>query len=96
MITVTIKEVNGIGKWTHRARTEDALTAIIRTMRRHFPKSHNFIPDEMDNAARMFLAVACTSKVKITGHVWIPVWQKGIQWNVRGVKVTVTLQKHGL
>ncbi|EDC6416272.1 hypothetical protein GAW62_20770 [Salmonella enterica subsp. enterica] len=45
MITVTISETNGHRKWSHSARTKDALTAIIRTMRKHFPQSHNFIPD---------------------------------------------------
>lgn len=95
MITVIIKEETGIGKWTHRARTKDALTAIIRTMRKHFPKSYNFIPDDLDNAAVLFSALASTANVKVTGHIWQPVWLKGMQWNVRGVKVTVTLQNHG-
>ncbi|EDW3796786.1 hypothetical protein YM93_003245 [Salmonella enterica subsp. enterica] len=49
MITVTISETNGRRKWSHSARTKDALTAIIRTMRKHFPQSHNFIPDDVDN-----------------------------------------------
>lgn len=31
MITVTISETNGRRKWSHNARTKDALTAIIRT-----------------------------------------------------------------
>lgn len=37
MITVTISETNGKRKWSHRARTKDAMTAIIRTMNKHFP-----------------------------------------------------------
>ncbi|EBZ2217469.1 hypothetical protein AH580_19560 [Salmonella enterica subsp. enterica serovar Montevideo] len=39
MITVTISETNGKRKWSHRARTKDAMTAIIRTMNKHFPLS---------------------------------------------------------
>ncbi len=50
MINVTIIETNGLRKWSHSARTKDALTAIIRTMNRHLPQSHNFIPDVVDNA----------------------------------------------
>lgn len=50
MVTVTISETNGHRKWSHRARTKDALTAIIRTMNTYFPQSHNFIPDDEDNA----------------------------------------------
>lgn len=43
MITVTISETNGRRKWSHSARTKDALTAIIRTMRKHFPEPVNEI-----------------------------------------------------
>lgn len=54
MITVTISETNGKRKWSHRARTKDAMAAIIRTMNKHFPLSHNFIPDNVDNAPILF------------------------------------------
>lgn len=70
MITVTISETNGRRKWSHNARTKDALIAIIRTMRKHFPQSHNFIPDDVDNASVLFAAVASTPDVEVTGHIW--------------------------
>ncbi|WP_228007878.1 hypothetical protein [Kosakonia pseudosacchari] len=70
MITVTITETNGHRKWSHSARTKDALTAILRTMNKHFPLSHNFIPDDIDNAPVLFAAVASTPDVIVTGHIW--------------------------
>lgn len=91
MITVTISETNGHRKWSHRARTKDALTAIIRTMNRHFPQSYNFIPDDVDNASVLLASIAITQNVKVTGHIWKPMWQKGIRWNVKASPVTVTL-----
>ena len=96
MIAVTISETNGHRKWSHRARTKDALTAIIRTMNKHFPQSHNFIPDDVDNAPVLFAAVASTSEVKVTGHIWKPMWHKGICWNVKGSPVTVTIHNCSL
>ncbi|EAA8639129.1 hypothetical protein VH46_21390 [Salmonella enterica subsp. enterica serovar Montevideo] len=83
-------------KWSHRARTKDAMTAIIRTMNKHFPLSHNFIPDDVDNAPILFAAVASTPDVTVTGHIWKPMWQKGIRWNVKGSAVTVTLHNSSL
>ncbi|HHJ3898321.1 TPA: hypothetical protein ACQJT9_004734 [Escherichia coli] len=50
MITVIISEMNSWREWTHRARTKDAQTAIIRAMNKHFPRSYHFIPDDIDNA----------------------------------------------
>ncbi|XPK11962.1 hypothetical protein ACNSPK_27680 [Klebsiella pneumoniae] len=91
MIIVTIAETNGPRKWSHCARTKDGLTAIIRTMNKHFPLSHNFIPDDVDNAHVLFAAVASTPDVKVTGHIWKPMWRKGIRWNVKGSAVTITL-----
>ncbi|MEB7559462.1 hypothetical protein NGC38_23455 [Kluyvera cryocrescens] len=96
MITVTISETNGHRKWTHRARTKDAQTAIIRTMNKHFPRSHNFIPDDADNAPVLFAAVASSPNVKVTGHIWKPMWQRGICWNVKGSAVTVTIHNSSL
>ena len=49
MITVIISEADGWREWKHRARTKDAQTAIIRAMNKHFPRSYNFIPDDIDN-----------------------------------------------
>lgn len=91
MITVTISETNGNRKWSHRARTKDAQTAIVRAMNKHFPQSHNFIPDDVDNATVLFAAVASTPNVKVFGHIWKPLWQRGIRWNVKGTPVTITL-----
>lgn len=91
MITVTISEANSHRKWTHRARTKDALTAIIRAMNKHFPPSHNFIPDDVDATPILFAAVACTPGVEVTGHIWKPMWHRGVLWNVKGTPVTVTL-----
>ncbi|MBC6558919.1 hypothetical protein GW721_23595 [Citrobacter braakii] len=96
MITVTISETNGKRKWSHRARTKDAMTAIIRTMNKHFPLSHNFIPDDVDNAPILFAAVPSTPDVTVTGHICKPMWQKGIRWNVKGSAVTVTLHNSSL
>lgn len=96
MITVTINETNGHRKWSHCARTKDALTAIIRTMNKHFPQSHNFIPDDVDNAHILFAALSSTSDVKVTGHIWKPIWNRGISWNVKGTPVTVTLHNSSL
>ena len=96
MITVTISEKNGHRKWSHRARTKDALTAIIRTMNKHFPQSHNFIPDDLDNAPELFAAIASTQEVKVTGHIWKPMWHRGIRWNTKGSAVTVTLHNSSL
>lgn len=96
MITVTISETNGRRKWSHRTRTTDALTAIIRTMNKHFPQSHNFIPDDVDNAPLLFAAVASTPDVVVTGHIWKPMWHRGVRWNVKGTPVTVTLHNNGL
>ena len=96
MITVTITETNGPGKWSHSARTKDALTAIIRAMNKHFPPSHNFIPDDVNNAPALFAAVASTQDVKVTGYIWKPMWQKGIRWNLKGSAVTVTLHNSSL
>ena len=96
MITVTISETNGHRKWSHRARTKDALTAVIRTMNKHFPQSHNFIPDDLDNAPVLFAAVASTQDVKVTGHIWKPMWHRGVIWNVKGTPVTVTLHNSSL
>lgn len=91
MITVTITETNGPRTWIHCARTKDAQTAIIRAMNKHFPQSHNFIPDDVDNASLLFSLVSSTPNVKITGHIWKPMWNRGIRWNVKGAPVTVTL-----
>lgn len=91
MIIVTIAETNGPREWSHRARTKDALTAIIRTMNKHFPLSHNFIPDDVDNAPVLFAAVDSIPDVKVTGHIGKPMWRRGIRWNVKGTPVTVTL-----
>ena len=55
MITVIIFEMNGWREWTHRARTKDAQTAIIRAMNKHFPRSYHFVPDDIDNAPVLFL-----------------------------------------
>lgn len=96
MITVTISETNGHREWSHRARTKDALTAIIRTMNKHFPQSYNFIPDDVDNAPVLFAAVAITPDVKVTGHIWKPMWHRGIRWNAKGTPVTVTLHNSSL
>ncbi|MDM2776317.1 hypothetical protein OGY18_03960 [Citrobacter sp. Cpo142] len=96
MITVTISETNGRRKWSHRTRTTDALTAIIRTMNKHFPQSHNFIPDDVDNVPSLFEAVASTPDVVVTGHIWKPMWHRGVRWNVKGTPVTVTLHNNGL
>ncbi len=60
MITVIISEVDGWREWKHRARTKDAQTAIIRAMNKHFPRSYNFIPDDIDNAPVLFAAVTRT------------------------------------
>lgn len=92
MITVTISETNGHRKWSHCARTKDAQTAIIRTMNKHFPQSHHFIPDDVDNAPELFTAVASTPDVNVTGHIWKPMWHRGVRWNVKGTPVTVTLR----
>lgn len=92
MITVTISETSSHRKWTHHARTNDALTAIIRAMNKHFPLSHNFIPDDVDNAQSLFAAVTHTPVVTVTGHIWKPMWQKGIRWNVKGMPVTIVLR----
>ena len=73
-------------------RTKDALTAIIRTMNTYFPQSHNFIPDDVDNAPVLFAAVASTLNVTVTGHIWKPMWHRYVCWNVKGTPVTVTLQ----
>lgn len=96
MITVTITETNGHRKWSHNARTNDALTAIIRTMNKHFPQSHNFIPDDMDNTPVLFAAEASTTDVKVTGHIWKPMWHRGVRWSVKGTPVTVTLHNSSL
>lgn len=96
MITVTISETNGNRKWSHRVRTKDAQTAIIRTMNKHFPLSHNFIPDDVDNALVLFAAVDSISEVKVTGHIWKPMWHRGISWNVKGSAVTVTFHNSSL
>ncbi|XIY75232.1 hypothetical protein AB2F06_26070 (plasmid) [Escherichia coli] len=66
MITVIISEADGWREWKHRARTKDAQTAIIRAMNKHFPRSYNFIPDDIDNAPVLFAAVTRTPNVKIT------------------------------
>lgn len=76
MITVIISEVDGWREWKHRARTKDAQTAIIRAMNKHFPRSYNFIPDDIDNAPVLFAAVTRTPNVKITGHIWKPMWNR--------------------
>lgn len=34
--------------------------------------------------------------VTVTGHIWKPMWQKGIRWNVKGSAVTVTLHNSSL
>ena len=91
MITVIISEVDGWREWKHRARTKDAQTAIIRAMNKHFPRSYNFIPDDIDNAPVLFAAVTRTPNVKITGHIWKPMWNRGICWNVKGPPVIITL-----
>ncbi|EPQ8559277.1 hypothetical protein ACUWUA_004264 [Enterobacter hormaechei] len=96
MITVTITESNGPRKWSHRARTKDALTAIIRTMNKHFPLSHNFIPDDVDSATELFAAVASAPDVKVTGHIWKPMWHRGVRWNVKATPVTITLHNSSL
>lgn len=57
MITVIISEMNGWREWTHRARTKDAQTAIIRAMNKHFPRSYHFVPDDIDNAPVLFASV---------------------------------------
>lgn len=80
MITVTISETNGKRKWSHRVRTKDAMTAIIRTMNKHFPLSHNFIPDDVDNALILFAAVASTPDVTVTGHIFCPVALHDLSW----------------
>lgn len=76
MITVTTSETNGKRKWSHRARTKDAMTAIIRTINKHFPLSHNFIPDDVDNAPILFAAVVSTPDVTVADHIWKPMWQR--------------------
>ncbi|WP_261589428.1 hypothetical protein [Escherichia coli] len=91
MITVIISEVDGWREWKHRARTKDAQTAIIRAMNKHFPRSYNCIPDDIDNAPVLFAAVTRTPNVKITGHIWKPMWNRGICWNVKGPPVIITL-----
>ncbi|EGJ0333445.1 hypothetical protein IHA61_004476 [Salmonella enterica] len=96
MITVTISETNGHRKWSHHARTKDPLTAIIRAMNKHFPLSHNFIPDDVDNAHILFAAVTSTPEVEVTGHIWKPMWQRGVRWNVKGTPVTITLHNLSL
>lgn len=96
MITVTISETNGLREWSHHARTKDALTAIIRTMNKHFPQSHSFIPDDVDKASVQFSAVASIPYVKVTGHIWKPMWHRGVRWNVKGTPVTVTLHNSSL
>ncbi|EBW7114456.1 hypothetical protein DQC29_21830 [Salmonella enterica subsp. enterica serovar Telelkebir] len=96
MITVIISETNSHRKWTHCARTKDAQTAIIRAMRKHFPDSNNFIPDDVDNAYVLFAALANTPDVKVTGHIWKPMWHRGIRWNVKGTPVIVMLHNHFL
>ena len=88
MITVIIFEMNGWREWTHRARTKDAQTAIIRAMNKHFPRSYHFVPDDIDNAPE---SVTRTPNVKITGHIWKPMWNRGICWSVKGPSVIVTL-----
>ncbi|ENT7525156.1 hypothetical protein ACE45P_004771, partial [Escherichia coli] len=62
----------------------------------HFPLSHNFIPDDVDNAPILFAAVASTPDVTVAGHIWKPMWQKGIRWNVKSSAVTVTLHNSSL
>jgi hypothetical protein len=57
MITVTISEINSHRNWTHRARTDDAQTAIIRAMCRYFPKAQTFIPADTVSANMLFAAV---------------------------------------
>lgn len=74
MITVIISEMNSWREWTHRARTKDAQTAIIRAMNKHFPRSYHFIPDDIDNAPVLFASVTRTPNVKITGHIGVP-WE---------------------
>ena len=91
MITVIISEADGWREWKHRARTKDAQTAIIRAMNKHFPRSYNFIPDDIDNAPVLFAAVTRTPNVKITGNIWKPMWNRGICWNVKGPPVIITL-----
>ncbi|HFX8705337.1 TPA: hypothetical protein ACIGBO_004492 [Salmonella enterica] len=39
---------------------------------------------------------AITPDVTVTGHIWKPMWQKGIRWNVKGSAVTVTLHNSSL
>lgn len=96
MIIVMISETNSHRKWTHRARTKDAQTAIIRAMRKHFPDSHTFIPDDVDNAPVLLAAIASTPDVKVTGHIWKLMWHRGIRWNVKGTPVTITLHNSSL
>lgn len=91
MITVTITETNGHREWSHSARTKDALTAIIRTMNKHFPQSHNFIPDDIEDAPVLFESITSTTDVIVTGHIWKPMWHRGVRWNVKGTAVTVML-----
>ncbi|MBF4154944.1 hypothetical protein ISU93_19945 [Enterobacter hormaechei] len=96
MITVTISETNGHRKWSHCARTKDAQTAIIRTMNKHFPQSHHFIPEDVDNTPVLFMAVGSSPVVVVTGHIWKPMWHRGVRWNVKGTPVTVTLRNSSL
>ncbi|MEE7152913.1 hypothetical protein Q0S20_26260, partial [Escherichia coli O2:H6] len=49
------------------------------------------IPDDIDNAPVLFAAVTRTPNVKITGHIWKPMWNRGICWNVKGPPVIITL-----
>ncbi|EBM7196741.1 hypothetical protein T040_22160 [Salmonella enterica subsp. enterica serovar Senftenberg] len=96
MITVTITETHGQRKWSHRARTKDAQTAIIRTMNKHFPQSYNFIPDDVKNAPILFAALVSTPEVIVIGHIWKPMWHRGVRWNVKGSQVTVALHNSSL
>lgn len=96
MINVTVSETNGNRKWSHSARTKDAQTAIIRTMNKHFPQSHHFIPDDLDNAPVLLTAVINTPVVTVTGHIWKPMWHRGVRWSVKGTPVIVTLRNSSL
>ncbi|EBZ0491456.1 hypothetical protein D6445_11855 [Salmonella enterica subsp. enterica serovar Infantis] len=96
MITVTISETNGHRTWSHRARTKDALTAIIRAMNAHFPPSYHFIPDDTDNPSVLFAVTASIPEVNVIGHIWKPMWHRGIRWNVRGTPVTISLHHSSL
>ncbi|EPR7080145.1 hypothetical protein ACU79I_004371 [Escherichia coli] len=29
--------------------------------------------------------------LKVTGHIWNPMWKRGIRWNVKGTSVTIML-----